>query len=90
MTLYEFNALQIDARANHLWEHGSFIIATGHPRGRSAFYSLHGYYVEVEMTEGEFAQAVMECRPMQIAAVVPFTKGPRLDRLASVVDLSNL
>lgn len=90
MTLYEFNALPIDHRADHLWEHGTFLAATDHPEGRSAWYTLHGYYVEVVMREGDFTEAVIRAEPMRIAEVTPFTTGPRLERLASIVNLDGL
>lgn len=43
--LYAFNALALNDRAEALWEHGIFIVASDHPRGRSAFYSFADYYV---------------------------------------------
>lgn len=36
-TLYTFNALPIGGRADFLWEHGAFIVASDHPGGRSAY-----------------------------------------------------
>ncbi len=57
--LSEFNALLIDERVDYLWEHGTYIMPTDHPEGRSAFYTLHDYYVEVVMREDDFADAVI-------------------------------
>jgi hypothetical protein len=50
--LYAFNALPVNERASALWENGTFIVASDHPGGRSAFYTFADYYVEVLM-EGE-------------------------------------
>lgn len=88
--LYAFNALPIGERASALWEGGTFIVASDHPEGRSAWYTFADYYVEVVMREGDFTQAMAEERPMQIAEVVPFYTGPRLERLLSVIDLAKL
>lgn len=80
MTLYEFNALDMDARASYLWEHGVYITGVVDPQGRSNFYALHGYYIEVELfDEGD-----------AIAAVVPFSKGPRYERMIGGIDLAHL
>jgi hypothetical protein len=46
VTLYQFNALGMDARAVYLWEHGEYITGAVE-QFRSNFYALHGYYVEV-------------------------------------------
>lgn len=42
ITLYEFAALPMDERANELWNHGTFLTATDHPKGRSAWYAHPG------------------------------------------------
>jgi hypothetical protein len=89
-TLYTFNALPIGERASALWEHGTFIVASDHPEGRSAWYTFADYFVEVVMREGDFTKAMAEERPMHIAEVVPFYTGPRLERLLSVIDLAKL
>ncbi len=89
-TLYAFNALPIGERADALWEHGTFIVASDHPEGRSAWYTFADYYVEVVMREGDFFKAMKEERPMHIAEVVPFYTGPRLERMLSVIDLAKL
>lgn len=78
--LYEFNALPIGERASALWEDGTFIVASDHPEGRSAFYAFADYFVEVLLVGTD----------QRIAEVVPFNTGPRLKRLLSVVDLSKL
>lgn len=78
--LYAFNALPIGERASSLWEHGTFIVASDHPGGRSAFYTFADYFVEVLMVGEE----------QRIAEVTPFYTGPRLDGLLSIIDLANL
>lgn len=88
--LYSFNALPIGERASALWEAGTFIMASDHPEGRSAWYTFADYFVEVVMRESDFTKAMTEERPMQIAEVVPFYTGPRLERLLSVIDIAKL
>ena len=90
ITLYAFKTLPIGERASALWEGGTFIVASDHPEGRSAWYTFADYFVEVIMTEGDFTKAMDEERPMHIAEVVPFYTGPRLERLLSVIDLAKL
>lgn len=80
MTLYEFNALDMDARANYLWAHGDYITGIADRQGRSNFYALRGYYVEVELFDAGDA----------IAAVIPFTTGDRYDRMVRNVTLDHL
>lgn len=80
LTLYGFNMLDMNERATYLWEHGDYITGVIDAQGRSNFYTLNGYYVEVELfDEGE-----------AIAAVVPFTTGDRYERMVSAVDLARL
>lgn len=80
MTLYEFNTLDMDARASYLWEKGDYITGVIDAQGRSNYYTLNGYYVEVELfDEGE-----------AVAAVIPFTTGNRYERMILGVDLSRL
>jgi hypothetical protein len=49
VTLYELNALDMDARAAYLWQHGDYLTGIVDQQGRSNFYALHGYFVEVEL-----------------------------------------
>lgn len=80
MTLYQFNSLDMDERAAHLWEHGEYVTGIVDAEGRSNFYALHGYFVEVELfDEGN-----------DIAAVIPFNTGDRYERMIRGVDLSRL
>ena len=80
VTLYEFNALDMDARASHLWAHGEYVTGIADAQGRSNFYALPGYFVEVELfDEGD-----------AIAAVIPFSTGDRYERMIRGVDLSRL
>ena len=78
--LYEFNALDLNSRASYLWEHGALITEAVDAKGRSLFYSMHGYFVEVEYDAGTNA----------ITAVVPFRKGHRHERMVSAIDLTRL
>lgn len=80
MTLYAFNALSLDERADAIWDGGTFIVATSHPDGRSAFYAFADYYVEV----------LLVAEPERIAEVVPFYTGPRLERMLSVIVVDKL
>lgn len=77
--LYQFNALDMDARAVYLWEHGEYITGAVE-QFRSNFYALHGYYVEVELFDTGDA----------IAAVVPFTTGDRYERMLRNIPLDRL
>lgn len=80
MTLYAFNTLDMDARAAYLWQHGDYITGIIDAEGRSNFYALHGYFVEVALfDEGD-----------AIAAVIPFKTGDRYERMIRGVDLSRL
>ena len=80
MTLYEYSTLDMDGRAAYLWEHGDYLTGAIDAQGRSNFYTLNGYFVEVELfDEGD-----------AIAAVVPFKVGDRYDRLLRHVDLDRL
>lgn len=80
MTLYQYNTLNMDARASYLWEHGEYITGVIDGQGRSNFYTLNGYYVEVELfDEGE-----------AIAAVIPFQTGDRYERMVKAIDLAHL
>ena len=80
LSLYEFNALDMEGRAAYLWTHGEYLTGAIDQQGRSNFYSLHGYFVEVELfDEGD-----------GIAAVIPFTTGDRYERLLRFIDLDRL
>jgi len=80
MTLYQFNNLDMDGRAAYLWEHGEYVTGVIDHQGRSNFYALHGYFVEVELfDEGD-----------AIAAVIPFSTGDRYERMVRSVNLDRL
>lgn len=78
--LYEFNALDVNARGDYLWAHGEFLAHGGDHTGPFAFYSLHDYFVEV-LFDLEFNT---------IVSLAPFKSGPRYERLVSVLDLAKL
>jgi len=80
MTLYQLNALDMDARAAYLWQHGDYLTGIVDKQGRSNFYALNGYFVEVELfDEGE-----------AIAAVIPFKSGDRYERMIQGINLGRL
>ena len=71
LTLYLFRLLDMDGRAAYLWEHGEYVGGIIDGQGRSNYYTLHGYFVEVELfDEGD-----------AIAAVISFTTGNRYERM---------
>lgn len=78
--LYQFNALDMDQRADYLWQHGEYLTGAVDEQGRSNFYALGAFFVEVELFDTGDA----------IAAVVPFTTGSRYDRLLRHIDLDRL
>lgn len=80
MTLTEFNTLAIEERALRLWDDGNLIGATDHGEGRSAFYTLYDFYVEVHHTNDGTG----------IVTIVPFKLGPRLDGICSVINLPEI
>lgn len=45
--IYEFNQLGLDAQANLLWEHGTFLMNRLDDRHIFNLYSLSDFYVEV-------------------------------------------
>jgi hypothetical protein len=79
MTLYQFNALDMNERAAYLWEHGEYVTGAVE-QFRSNFYALHGYFVEVELfDQGD-----------GIAAVIPFSTGDRYERMVRHIALDRL
>lgn len=80
LSLYQFNALDMDGRATYLWAHGDYITGVADRQGRSNFYALRGYFVEVELFDAGDA----------IAAVIPFTTGDRYDRMLRSVNFDQL
>lgn len=80
MTLYQFLSLTMDERAEHLWEHGEYITGAIDMMGRSNYYSLSDFFVEVELfDEGD-----------EIAAVIPFKVGDRYERMVEHMKLEGL
>lgn len=77
MTLYEFVRLDVNARADYLWAHGSFVTNYGDVNGPSAFYALHDYFVEV-IFDPEFNT---------IVSLVPFKEGERYDRMVGAMEV---
>ncbi len=80
MTLYEFIALDMNDRAKQVWEQGEFITGAIDHMGRSNFYSVSDFFVEVELfDEGD-----------AIAGVVPFRVGDRYERMLAHMRLEGL
>lgn len=80
MTLYEFNALDVNKRGDYLWANGEFLCNGGDHVGPSAFYQLHDFYVEV-LFDLEFNT---------IVSVVPFKVGDRYERMVRYIDAESL
>ncbi len=77
MTLYEFVVMDMNGRAAVLWEHGELITATVHPHGRSAFYTLGDFFVEV----------CIEDSSHKITTVAPFTVGDRYEAMVRALSM---
>ena len=69
--------MDMDRRAAFLWEHGDYITGVADSEGRSNYYALRGFFVEVELFDTGDA----------IAAVIPFTTGNRYERMVRNVNL---
>lgn len=78
--LYQFNALDMDGRAAYLWQHGEYLTGAVDEQGRSNFYTLGEFFVEVELFDMGDA----------IAAVIPFTTGDRYERMVRHIHLDRL
>ncbi len=78
MTLYEFIALSMDAKADELWANGLFI--KGHRDASHSFnlYFMHGFYVEV----------TMDNTSMAILHITPFKRGHLLDKYIDTITLN--
>lgn len=53
MGLYEFNQLDLDAKATTLWEHGQFLMLRIEGEFAINLYSLYDFYVEVWYQKNE-------------------------------------
>ena len=49
LTLYLFNLLDMDVHASWLWERGEYVGDIIDGQGRSNYYTLNGYFVEVNL-----------------------------------------
>jgi hypothetical protein len=76
MTSYEFTALELNARADYLWQHGVHLANHVEQQNACVLYSLHSYYVEVITEQGK-----------GILDVVPFKKGERLEKYLAKIML---
>jgi hypothetical protein len=73
MTLYDFVRLNLDFRAEMVWERGELVTNAVDLIGASAFYSLDGFFVEV----------VYDQENNRIVEVAPFSEGPRYERMVA-------
>jgi len=80
VTLYEFNSLDIDLRAELCWSVGQFLTERVTDRKRSLFFRLFDFYVELGLNSGSDA----------VTEIVPFTEGDRYDRMVQSVGLGDL
>lgn len=76
MSIYEFEQLSIDERANLLWHEGMLIDGCKRRRKSYVLYFVHSFYVEIEVHDSK------------IAAVVPFSSGHRLDKYLDKLPLA--
>jgi hypothetical protein len=75
MTLYEFNMLSLNDRANYVWEHGQFVTSVATKASGSNFYVLEDFYVEV-ITDG-----------LSIREIASFRTGYRYDRMVEGLNI---
>ena len=80
MSIYQFNKLDLNDRTEYLWTHGDHVSGVIDDQGRSNFYSLGAFYVEVELSEGS----------INIASVTAFSKGDRYERMVRSIQLGEL
>lgn len=70
MTLYEFNALNINSKASYLWENGMHIDTYIDEIQRVNLYHLSNFYVEVSLDSGS----------NKIISINSFIRGYKLDK----------
>lgn len=75
MTLYDFVRLDLDFRAEMVWERGELLGSALNNDGGSLFYALEGFFVEVVYNEDR----------NKVLDVAPFSEGPRYDRLVEIL-----
>lgn len=75
MTLYEFQALDLNRRAEYVWGKGDYVGSD--PQAPSNFYVVNDFYVEVILNPGT----------TKILLAVPFTTGARYWRMVEIIDV---
>lgn len=78
MTLYEFNALDENAKANHVWQHCNYIGNMLADKSTLMLYGSRGaqnFFVEIELKENK------------IIKISSFINGKELDKYINCIDL---
>lgn len=78
LSLYEYITLEQSDRAELLWSNGIYINNSIEENCSFALYSLYNFYVEVVLIENE------------IAELIPFKQGQRLEKYLDSIDISEL
>lgn len=76
--LYEYNALNLDQRADALWRDGEFVTNVKDGGKSFALYTIYMYYVEVTMENNV------------ITDIAPFRQGERLEKYLSQINIADL
>jgi hypothetical protein len=77
MTLYEYNALDLNNKADILWNKGLFIESSANVEYGFNLYSLNGYYIEVTVIKPS----------NEIIAISAFKTGERLLKYLDAISL---
>lgn len=80
MTLYEYTRLDVNARADYLWAHGTFLANGNDGTAPAAYYSLEDFFVEV----------VFDLEFSTVVTVAPFNTGERYERLVRFLDVPRI
>ncbi len=78
ISFYEYNALDLNAKAEILWDKGLFIENSATDEYGFNLYSLLGFYVEVTMIKPD----------NEIIAISAFKKGDRLTKYLDKITLN--
>jgi hypothetical protein len=78
MELYKFIKLNIDERAETLWNNGTFILNLKEDNYSYNLYSFFGYYIEVKLSN----------YGNEIVDIKPFRKGECLNKYLDFIDIS--
>ena len=78
MDLYEFNVLDLNTRADMVWNDGTYVCTDANRP--SNFYTLGNFYVEV----------VLDRTTNAIVEVASFRVGEHYDRMIAHMDLVNM